>query len=218
VSEIVPRAPARLVLESLLEIAARRPDRQAARLRADRATVLGELARLGGRPDFQAEIFYTQVDPREDGPGRLQPPPDDGDDVFGVLAGVSIPLWRTKVRAARDEAAAAVAGREHVQRALADRQERDLGDLVRRIPLEWQTLRLLEDVLRPQVEEALSSANVGYATGSLTVLDLLDAEHAVFSAQSAIVRATTDYLVSLARLEGALGAPVGVDAREEAAP
>jgi outer membrane protein TolC len=68
------------------------------------------------------------------------------------------------------------------------------------------------------VEEALSSANVGYATGSLTVLDLLDAEHAVFSAQSAIVRATTDYLASLARLEGALGAPVGVDAREEAAP
>jgi hypothetical protein len=46
----------------------------------------------------------------------------------------------------------------------------------------------------------------------------IDAEHAVFSAQSAIVRATTDYLVSLARLEGALGAPVGVDAREEAAP
>ena len=47
-------------------------------------------------------------------------------------------------------------------------------------------------------------------------LDLLDAEHVLFQAQTSLARARADYLISLAELEGAIGAPLlHVTGREE---
>jgi outer membrane protein TolC len=73
------------------------------------------------------------------------------------------------------------------------------------VPLGWRQLRLVEDLLIVQAEEALQSAQAGYIAGTLNALDLLDAEHVLFEAHTAVARAKTDYLVGIAKLEGELG-------------
>ena len=84
----------------------------------------------------------------------------------------------------------------------------DLDELTDRIPLGWQQLRLLDDVLIVQAEEALDSARAGYVAGALNALDLLDAEHVLFGARTAVARAAADYAIYLARLEGVVAEPL----------
>ena len=86
--------------------------------------------------------------------------------------------------------------------------EARLGDLAHRVPLRWRRLRLIADQLTVQAEESLESAQAGYIAGTLNALDLLDAEHVLFEARTAVARAETDYLVGIAELEGAVGAPL----------
>ena len=88
-----------------------------------------------------------------------------------------------------------------------------MGDLTQRLPLAWRRLRLLEDLLVVQAEEALESAEAGYIAGSLNTLDLFDAEHVLFEAQTATDRARADYLIGLAELEGAVGRPLAAAER-----
>ena len=69
---------------------------------------------------------------------------------------------------------------------------------------------LLERVLVIQAEQSLRSAESGYAAGSLSSLDLLDAERVLLDVRTGIERARADHAIALARLEGAIGAPLDV--------
>jgi len=73
--------------------------------------------------------------------------------------------------------------------------------------LAWQRLRLFEDLLIVQAEEALESAEAGYIAGALNTLDLIDAQKVLFEAQTAVARARTDYLIGLSDLDGSVGRP-----------
>jgi outer membrane protein TolC len=76
------------------------------------------------------------------------------------------------------------------------------------VPLSWRRLRLVEDLLIVQAEEALDSAQASYVAGTLNALDLYDAEHVLYEAKTALARATADYLIGIARLEGAIAGPL----------
>ena len=82
----------------------RRPELSAADTRIARAETLIRLAEKGYRPDFMVGLTYTLVDPRDDAPGRLQPPPGNGDDIFGIQGGITLPVWRRKLAAGVEEA------------------------------------------------------------------------------------------------------------------
>ena len=168
------------------------------------------LAEKGYRPDFKVGFTYTLVDPRDDTPGRLQPPEGNGGDIFGIQGGITLPIWRKKLAAGVEEAVEVRTAAEEAKRDILADIEAAIGDLTQRVPLSWRQLRLVEDVLTVQAEEALESAQAGYITGTLNALDLLDAEHVLFEANTAVARARTDYLVGLAKLDGALGASVQI--------
>ena len=199
-------APDRGSLERLaLE---RRPELRATASRIARAGVMEQLAERRFRPDFSVGLSYTLVEPRQDRPGRAQPPQGNGNDIFGVQGGVTLPVRRGKLRAGLEQA--------HELRRAADESERgvragiaaELDELAGRIPLAWRQLRLLEDVLIVQAEEALDSARAGYVAGTLSALDLLDAEHVLFGARTAVARAAADFVIYLARLEGVVAGPL----------
>lgn len=199
----------------LLERAlARRPEMRAADSRIARSETQADLAQRRFKPDFRVGITYTMVDDRSDRPGRLQPPPDNGQDIFGVQGGVSIPLWRKQRFAGLEEALelrnAAASRRGELIAQIRSR----LGDLAEEIALTWKEIRLLEDLLLVQAEEALESAQAAYVAGTMNALELFDAEHVLFEAETAVARARTDYLIALAELEGVVGEPV-VSAPEE---
>lgn len=196
-----------LAMEPLLETAlGLRPELNVADAQIARATTLVSLAEKGYRPDFKVGLTYTFVDGRDDAAGRAQPPEGNGDDIFGIQGGITIPIWRKKLAAAVEEALELTTAAEEMKRGLVTGIEAAVGDLAQRLPLSWQQLRLLEDLLIVQAQEALDSAQAGYIVSRLNALDLLDAEHVLFQAQTAAARAHADYLIGLAQLEGAIGA------------
>jgi outer membrane protein TolC len=66
-------------------------------------------------------------------------------------------------------------------------------------------------VLLVQAEQSLQSAEAGYAAGTLNALDLLDAERVLLEVRTGTERARADHAIALARLEGAVGAPLGIE-------
>lgn len=193
-----------------------RPEVERADADVARAGTRIELAKKDYYPDVTLGATYTLVGRREDDPGRIMPPPDNGDDVFGLVASVNLPVWRDRLDAAVEQGLereiAAREGRRSVETEIA----RSLGELVQRLELTWDQLRLLEDVLGIQAEESLSSAEAAYTAGNLSALDLLDAERVLLDVRTATARNRADYGITLARLEGAVGAPVDPSAGVEA--
>ncbi len=166
------------------------------------------LAEKGYRPDFKVGVTYTFVDRREDPAGIAIPPENNGRDILGVQGAMSVPIWRNKLKSGVEQATELELSAKEAKRGVAARIEAGISDLMQRIPLTWQQLRLLEDILVIQAEEAVQSAQAGYVAGTFNALDLLDAEHVLFDAETAISRAQADYAIRLAQLEGQIGEPL----------
>lgn len=195
--------------QELLEAARlARPEVAAADARIAGTEVRHKLAEKEYRPNFSVGLTYTFVDPRDDMAGIMNPPAGNGDDILGIQGGVSVPIWRKRLHSGAAEADELELAAREAKRAVLAEIEADLGDLLQRIPLTWQQLRLLEDILIVQAEESVRSAQSGYVSGIFNALDLLDAEHVLFETETAIARARTDYAIRLTDLEGEVGEPL----------
>ncbi|HVS63428.1 MAG TPA: TolC family protein [Thermoanaerobaculia bacterium] len=199
-------------LPSLTELTAAalvgRPEVALTRALIDAAEAAVELARKEYRPDLTLGVAYTAVSGRDDAAGRLNPPEGNGDDILGVSVSVPLPVWRRRLESGVETAAAQRSAVERGLEVLAVAYERDLGDLLARLEGVERQLELIEDLLIVQAEESLRSAEVAYASGSVGALDLLDAERTLLNARISAARLRADLLVTLARIEGAVGAPL----------
>jgi len=185
-----------------------RPEMFEAQAQIEKNEALTRAARKESGPDLTLGLSYTFVGRRSDPAGLMSPPPDNGQDILGVTAGVSLPIWRGRISAGVREAVARKSGAEETKRGVIAAIDRSLGDLAQRIPLTWERLRLLEDVLAVQAEQSLRSAEAGYAAGNLGALDLLDAERTLLDVRVAAARAHADYVIAVAQLEGTMAAPL----------
>ncbi len=189
----------------------RRPELAAIRAEIGRREVLVDLAGKELYPDLRVGLGYTVVGRREDAPGRLNPPPDDGDDVLALTVGANLPVWKRRIEAGLEEALKEQsAAEEGLRQTLAEIEGR-IGDAAARAPLLFQQWRLFETVLLAQAEEALRSSEAAYTTGKLNALDLLDAEHVLFEVRTAAARTRADHAVATAELEGATGGGLSED-------
>ncbi|MEM7351612.1 MAG: TolC family protein [Acidobacteriota bacterium] len=186
-----------------------RPELTAAEARIAAAATRIELAEKSFRPDITVGLSYTAVETREDAPGRLDPPPSNGDDIFALSGSLNLPIRRRKLEAGVEEAQATRWAVEEDQRRLLARIESSIGDLTSRMPLLFEHLQLLDNVLLKQAREALRSTETAYSTGKLNAVDLLDAEVVLFEVRIAAARTRTDLAVAQARLERAVAHPLG---------
>jgi cobalt-zinc-cadmium efflux system outer membrane protein len=67
--------------------------------------------------------------------------------------------------------------------------------------------RLFRDVIIPQAEESLASAEAAYAADRLGFLDLLDAQRTLFRSRLSYHQLVSDLWVALADLERSAGEP-----------
>ncbi len=155
-------------------------------------------------------VGYTVVGRRDDEPGRLAPPPDNGDDILAFSVGTKLPIWKRKLEAGLEEALALESAAEERRRQVLTGIEGEIGDAVARLPLLYRQWKLFEDVLLAQAEEALSSSEAAYTTGKLNALDLLDAEHVLFEVRTAAARTRADHAIAWAELEGAIAELVDI--------
>ena len=187
-----------------------RPEMAAATAEAEAAGVRVERSKKAYSPNLMVGLRYGFVGRREDEAGRLFPPEGNGDDDLALTAGVSLPVWRSKLRAGVEEGTARrLAADEAVREATAS-IDGELGELLHRIPLLEDQVDLYENVLIVQARQSLVSAESAYAAGTAGALDLLDAERVLLQVRVAAARARTDLEIAYARLEGVVAGPLEV--------
>jgi cobalt-zinc-cadmium efflux system outer membrane protein len=201
-----PEAP--IDYDKLYEIGRRqRPEVQAGLLQIERDEKRIQLAKKSYWPDFTIGASFVNVEGRSDMPGRLNPPEQNGKNIYSVTAGINIPIHRRKYDAAVLEATQdQIASREGYRNVLnsVESSIRAIGFRVRTLE---EQIALFEKTLLPQAEQALRSTEAAYSTGTLGVLDLLDSERVLLEVRLGLAQFYSEYMKSLAEMERAIGAP-----------
>ncbi len=94
---------------------------------------------------------------------------------------------------------------EELLQVARDRLRFNVQGMLLRVVSSGERGRLYRDVIIPQAEESLASAEAAYTTNRLGFLDLLDAERTLFEARLAYHRQVSDSWIALAELESAVG-------------
>jgi len=166
-----------------------------------------ERRKLESRPDFRFGVGYTAVGRREDLAGRTNPPEGNGDDILGLTVGINIPLHRKRIHAGVAEALESERANRDLLAAVRDRLRYDVQQATLQLDSLSERGRLYLEVIIPQAEESLASAEAAYTTDRLSFLDLLDAERVLFQSRLAYHRLVTDLWIALADLELATARP-----------
>lgn len=197
-----------LDLGSLAEVGRRhKPELRAAFRRLEGREMGVQLARRQFRPDFTAGVTWGNVRARGALPGGVALP-SNGKDAYGVTVGMSLPLRRGKYDAGVRAAAESVVAAREAYRASANVMESQIRSLSFRLQTVQRQIRLFEDTLLPQAEQAFNATREAYSNGGLEVVSLLDVQRMLLDVRLGLVRLRTDYLNALADLELAIGAEV----------
>ena len=204
----LPLLPVDLDAERLAaEAATSHPTVQAVRQRIEAGEARVERRRLDSRPDFRFGIGYTNVGRRDDPAGILAPPEGNGDDILTITVGLDIPLYRKRIHAGTVEARQGLDAQRWTLRDLRNRLRHGIRETIVRLEALDTRARLYEEVLIPQAEESLASAEAAYTTNRQVFLDLLDAERTLFQARLTSHRLLADFWIALAEMEEQLGRP-----------
>jgi len=129
-----------------------------------------------------------------------------GQEVVTPTVGVMVPLWRGGVRAEIREAEERARQRalevEHARIVLVSELDDALAQLVR---IRSRIARYENDLL-PTAQQALEASLVGYQTGAVRFLELLDTQRMTFNIEVDLIEARVQEAILTARLEAIAGA------------
>jgi cobalt-zinc-cadmium efflux system outer membrane protein len=187
-----------------------RQELEMAGIAVEAAEINVSIARSRRNPDFSVGLMYNSIgtSPLADGTRT------SGDDAFGIMFGMTIPIWddalRARVEQAESELEAAQADRENMTNmaiAAADR-------LYWQLQNQSRLVTLYSDTLLPQAVEAASLAQTWYDEEQISFSQLVESRMVVENFELAEARARADYLESLVELQRLVGAQV-IDWNEE---
>ncbi len=182
---------------------ARRQEIQAAVHRIRGAQHASRLARLSQVPDFTIGVQYSFIG-HATGPVK-----GSGDNAIGLSLGVTLPIWGHKNRAKRAEAAYRERAARYEKRAATDDVMARISKVYFRLQNAERLVRLYDESLIPQAEQALNIAEQWHDTGRDTYGRLLEARMVWLNFQLASQRALVDYEQMVARLEQLVGISLG---------
>lgn len=175
------------------------PEAAALRLGIEMGDAEIERARLEGRPDFMAMAMV--------GISNADMPSMAGEKAtLGLGVQVNLPVWKDKLRAAREEARV---GKVRAQARLEEfeiRVRTTIADLLQQVESRRRQLQQLEEVLLPQAETTREAALSAYTTGRGDFMDLLEVERMRFMLRMERVDLDAMLRETVARLEQAVGA------------
>ena len=127
-----------------------------------------------------------------------------------AMAGISLPIWRAKLRAGVAEAEAMRAMSEAELRAMTRMIEGQAAVAVNRVQTARERqLALTTDVL-PRARMAIEPAVAGYAAGQLPLVSVIEAVQALWLVQADLIAADTELGLAWARLGRAIGSYEGI--------
>ncbi len=180
--------PSGLRSESLDQRIARNPDLRAGEARIRQAERSRELAQRESRSDFMVGLEYM------DNRGMA------ADEVMAMVS-VSIPLWRGRYRALREERAADLRAAEADYQASYNRIEADAQMALYEVEDAVRRVNLFADGLLPRAQQTLSIVEQDYRTGNASFLDLLGAQRSLLDLELEWLRARTDAVLRAAEWE-----------------
>jgi len=192
----IPRMPD-VPLDELVQLAlARRPELSAARSRVSARETGVALAHLEGRPSFQPMTAFNSM--WGTGPHR-----------WTAALGVSVPIWRDRIRAGVARASSAVSEERSRLAALERRIAADVSAALDRFQESHHVLALYETRLLPAARDQTAAAQTAFETGQVDFLAVIEAERRLRDVELGFADTQADARRRFAALQQALGALPG---------
>jgi cobalt-zinc-cadmium efflux system outer membrane protein len=122
-----------------------------------------------------------------------------------AMVGLSLPIWRGKLRAGVAEAQAMRAMSEADLRAMTRMIEGDAAASINQLQSARDRQAALSTDVLPRARMAIEPAVAGYSAGQLPLVSVIEAVQALWLVQSDLIAADTDVGLAWARLGRALG-------------
>lgn len=189
-------APQPLVRQTLTELTAltlsSRPEIAATAAAIARDTAMLALSRKASFPDFEVYVERFVNAGRRDG--------------FGVVFSATIPLaYREKYDAGIAEASARLSASKADLRAAQDAALAEVKSALVRAQTAVELITLFTHTHIPQAEQTLAAARIGYQTGTVDFLSLIDSLRVVEQVYLEHVAAAADFEKAYADVERAVG-------------
>ena len=126
------------------------------------------------------------------------------------MVGISLPIWRDKLRAGVAEAEAMRVMSEADLRAMTRMIEGEAAVAVSRLQAAHDRQTAITTDVLPRVRMAIDSAVAGYTSGQLPLVSVIEAVQALWLVQADLVAADTDLGLAWARLGRAIGSYEGI--------
>lgn len=199
IADPAPAADAGAAQRSLAALTARavqqRPELKVMEAMQREASTMGALARRERYPDLMASAWYNQM---------IGEP-----DSAGLMIGVTLPVFglaRQSRRASAFESRAASAAEDAAaMRAMIRGQ---VADAYQRVEIAARETRLLRELVLPRARQSYEASVIGYTTGTVDIIGVLDARRALQNTARAIVAATVRREVASAELARAVGGAI----------
>lgn len=127
-----------------------------------------------------------------------------------AMVGVSLPIWRSKLRAGVAEAEAMRTMSEAELRAMTRMIEGEAAAAVSQLESARERQAALNTNVVPRARMAIAPAVAGYAAGQLPLVSVIEAVQALWVVQSDLIAADTELGLAWARLGRAVGSYEGI--------
>jgi len=144
--------------------------------RAERAM---DLAGYAAYPDFKLGVTWSGIGE----PEVNSPPPDAGDDAFGIQFGGSIPLWSGKNKGRRIAAQSRIREQTAIKDQVISQTRTDIRIFYYKIRNTFRQFTLYEKDLLPQALRALEVSETWFREGEGSFTDVLESQSAVYNFQ-----------------------------------
>ena len=122
-----------------------------------------------------------------------------------AMVGISLPIWRAKLRAGVSEAQAMRAMSAADVQAMRRMIDGDAASAVSQVSAWRDRRRSLRNDVLPRAQMAIEPLAAGYAAGRLPLVSMIEAVQALWSVQSALITADAEEGLAWARLGRAIG-------------
>ncbi|MFC1498387.1 TolC family protein [Verrucomicrobiota bacterium] len=155
-----------------------------------------DLARKTGWPDFVFGASWMAM-----------PENDAGEHMTdtGLMAGITLPIWRGKYSAERKEAEAMYKAVFNKRKDLTNRLKVELRTALFKSKDALRRIKLFEDSLLPKAKQALEVTRKDYASGKANFMSLIDAQRTLLEFTVMHVRALADREIAIAEIGCCVG-------------
>jgi multidrug efflux system outer membrane protein len=131
------------------------------------------------------------------------------------MVSMNLPIWQQKRSSQVSSAIHMVNAQKSRYDNLMNQVLLEVEDTYFKIENARETVNLYKNVLMPQAEQSLKSAEAGYVAGVISFLDLLDSQRMLLNIEYAYWKAYVDYLKHVADMERAAGIEQAVGISED---